>query len=489
MIKKKFLKKVLYSIDYHHMINKKDYVLICVSGGPDSVALLHCLVELKEILDINLGIAHLNHKLRGDESDLEEEFVLNLSSKYDIKCYNKQINVKDSLKKKKMSLEEKARYLRYNFFKETADKYKYQKIATAHHADDNAEQVLISIIRGSGPLGLSGIPPIRDGIFIRPLIKLNRSDIINYLNLEKLTYVIDKSNFDNNFLRNKIRNNLLPLLKKEYNSKINYSLNKVSAIISEENQWIDSLLIDFIKQAVINKNDYMIILDISYINKLHNAPLKRIIRTAVKEIKKDLRRISFDHIDQIIKIIFDKTGNKFLNLPDSISVYKDGNNLIIFDNNKKDDILYNKKYCISIRECGDYSFDEFNIKFRLSIITDLFTDKFQINNYNKKSKMTNIDANVSLHDVAFFDMNKVSFPLFVRNFLPGDKFSPFGTGGTQKLKKFFIDKKIPKFLRKRIPLIISNNKIIWIVGLRIDNSVKITSQTNKILKCEFFYNL
>ena len=195
------------------MVQNGDAVLVAVSGGADSVALVYILLELAPQYSFRMAIAHLNHCLREKESDRDEAFVASLAKKLELPFYIGREDVLRYQKRHRLSLEDAARQVRYRFYDSIAAKYGYGKIALGHHADDNAELVLMNLLRGSGPLGLSGIPPVRDNRIVRPLINLRRSEIMDYAAVKKLDYVTDSSNWNLKFHRNKIRARLIPQLK------------------------------------------------------------------------------------------------------------------------------------------------------------------------------------------------------------------------------------------------------------------------------------
>ena len=209
----KLIQTVGQTITAYDMLKSEDSVIIGVSGGPDSVGLLHILIALAPRFSLRLGIAHLNHCLRHVESDNDAKFVASLSRTLDLPCYIQKEDVRKYQVENKLSMEEAARQVRYTFLKNVAKRNGFNKIALGHHREDNAELVLMNLFRGSGPLGLSGIPPVRDNEIIRPLINSQRSEIIDFLKINRFEYTSDASNKDAKYLRNKIRHHLIPQLK------------------------------------------------------------------------------------------------------------------------------------------------------------------------------------------------------------------------------------------------------------------------------------
>ncbi|MBW2620551.1 MAG: tRNA lysidine(34) synthetase TilS, partial [Deltaproteobacteria bacterium] len=253
--KNKLLRTVEQTITTYGMLKPGDSVLIGVSGGPDSVALFHVLLTLASRFSLRIGVAHLDHCLRQNDSDKDAEFVASLAARFDIPCYIHKANVRKYQLENKLSLEEAARRVRHTFLNRVAEKNSFNKIALGHHFDDNAELVLMNLFRGSGPLGISGIPPVRDGKIIRPLIRSNRSEIIAFLDKNGIKYISDSSNRDTRFLRNRIRHDLIPLLKTSYNPKITQNLNRLASIVRSEEEWIEDVIHPLFKKAVINIQD------------------------------------------------------------------------------------------------------------------------------------------------------------------------------------------------------------------------------------------
>ena len=302
-IDKNILKTVTKTIFECQMLRKNDTVLVGVSGGPDSIALLNILMELKSELAITVHVAHLNHGIRGKESDEDAEFVLKTADHLGLECHIEKINVPEFRKKHKLSLEHAARRVRYSFFDRLMARYHYDKIALGHHLDDNAEMILMALFRGSGPLGLSGIPPVREGRIIRPLIRVTRADINAYLSARGIRYVIDASNADAHHLRNKIRQGLLPMLKADYNPSIAASLTRMAGILRSEEDWINQTIEPFFQSAVLKSEKNSIILSAVTLLKFHPAVIRRLIRMALEHIKGDLKKITFRHVSAIVELL------------------------------------------------------------------------------------------------------------------------------------------------------------------------------------------
>ncbi len=316
------INKFQKTIKNYNMLVCEDSVLAGVSGGPDSMGLILFLMEIRKKYSLNLGIAHINHCLRGKESDRDEKFVRNFASRTGLPFFSTAMDVKSMAKKNKLSIEEAARNVRYSFYKEICEKHNFSKTALAHNSDDNAELVLMNLLRGSGPKGLSGIPIKRNELIIRPLIDFSKKEILNYLQLKNQDYVIDSSNNDLYFLRNRIRHSLIPFLEKEYNPSITDSLNRLSHIIRDEDQWMGNEVSPVFEKALIKHEKNEIQLDYYVLSGLHRAVLRRIIRMSIKKVKGNLKRITLKHIDAAMDIIASDQSEKSLDFPDRIRIYR-----------------------------------------------------------------------------------------------------------------------------------------------------------------------
>jgi tRNA(Ile)-lysidine synthase len=476
------INQVEKTVAEYNMVEKNDSVLAGVSGGADSVALIHILKEIARRFSLKIGIAHLNHSLRGKESDKDAEFVALISDKLRLPCFMKKTDVIEYKTENSLSVEEAGRRVRYSFFEETAQKEGYNRIALGHTSDDNAELVLMYLIRGSGPLGLSGIPPIRPGTrsgltVIRPLIRTTRGEILDYISENNISYVTDRTNEDQRYLRNRIRHTLIPELKKVYNPKVVETLNRLSSIIRHEEEWIEKEIRNILNGITILKEENSITLSVKDLNALHPAAKRRAIRTALAGAKGDLRRISFSHVE----IVSEKTGENMvdwsLDLPDRMRVSRAGNGLVIkkeeralreISSEKRNKARSSYEYPLS--GPGPVNAEKEGFKILFSEIKDEPLE----------------DIKHSGPGLAFFDMEKVSFPLVIRNILPGDRFKPLGMTGSKKVSKYLINKKIPEKIRHKLPVVLSGGRIIWLPGYVIDDSVKVTANTGKILKAELF---
>ena len=315
--------KVLKTIQKYNMLKNGDKVVIGVSGGPDSMTLLNILNNLKEKLNINLYVAHINHMIR-KEADEETEYVKDFCAKINVEFFAKKVKVEEEAKKQKIGTEEAGRNIRYEFFEEVAKKIGANKIATAHNSNDNAETVLMNIIRGTSVSGLKGIDKVRDGKFIRPIIECSRDEIEEYCKEQNLNPKYDKTNDENIYTRNKIRNMLIPFLKKEFNPNIVDGINRLSQIATEEEQFINKTVekeYERLKISANNREENQVILDLKEFNKLDYVIKAKLILYTISKVYGSTNGIEKIHIDDIIKLCSNNIGNKYLTPKAGIKVY------------------------------------------------------------------------------------------------------------------------------------------------------------------------
>lgn len=451
---------VLSTINTYSMIKNNDKILVALSGGPDSMALLHVLDSLKDKLNVKIGAAHLNHLLRGEDAQNDEKVCENFCNERNIDFHVRRIDIDEMAKSKGVSHEMAGREARYNFFEELMNKCGYNKVAIAHNLNDQAETVLMRMMRGSGIEGLVGIKPVRDEIFIRPLIETSRKEIEKYCDDNNLKPAIDKTNFENIYARNKVRLELIPYIEEHFNKDIIKTLNRMSRVINEDNEFVEDFSKKIFKKYCYKKQDRVIIYKDAFSE--HKSIVSRVLRMAIMQVKGNLYNIESGHINDIIKLYNHNTG-KTLMLPEGIrvdNVYKDIH-IYICDTKQKEDTNFNLKLNIDEKiYC-----DELSKYITLKSI------------YNKKDfKMENNDM------IKYFDLDKIKGDISIRYRKNGDKFSMLGMKGSKKIKDIFIDLKVPREERDFIPLICFDNEISWIVGFRVSEKFKIDRNTKNILR-------
>ncbi len=304
--------KVLKTIKKYNLIESKDKVVVGVSGGPDSMTLLNILLEIKKekIIDFDLCVCHINHMIR-EEAISDEEFVKSFCKENNIECFVKRIEIEKIAKENKQGTEETGRIERYKFFEEIRKKTLSNKIATAHTANDNAETVLMNIIRGSSLQGLRGIEPKRDNL-VRPLIECIRYEIEDYCKENNLNPRIDKTNFENIYTRNKIRNLLIPYIEENFNPNIIESLNRLSSLSKLENEYLENETVKQYQKMLIEQEKDKIILDLNEFNSQELVIKSRVVLYTINILLGTKSGIEKKNIEDIIKLCSNNIGNKFL---------------------------------------------------------------------------------------------------------------------------------------------------------------------------------
>jgi len=475
----RFIGNVLATIRRYDMLAPGDKVVAGVSGGPDSIALLHALYVLKDKLDISLHVAHLNHMLRGEAADEEAEYVQGLAARLGLPCTVEAVDVNEYAKNEKLSIELAARNVRYGFYRHTALDEGASKVALGHHAGDQAETVLLRLIRGTGLRGLGGIPPLRpldpaSGItVIRPLINATPVEIRSYCHEAQLVYYIDASNVSPVYLRNKIRHELIPHLEQDYNPRVIHTLSTTAELVQDDDDYISGRVCEMMGQITEVILPHEVIINIPALSRQHIAIQRRIIRQAVYELAGDLEDFESIHVEKVLELARSgKTGSR-ISLPGNLQARREYDRIILewaeeegFESALSED---SHPFEYVLRVPGDTEIVEAGI----TIEADIF---------NIEDKPGLLDT-ISLtdHNEAYFDLGVITGHITVRNRRPGDRLSPLGMKGHKKLKDVFIDKKIPRNVRDRIPVIIWGTEILWVVGVCVSDFAKLSPTTEKVL--------
>lgn len=459
---------VRFTLARHRMVKEGNKVVVAVSGGPDSVALLDILFRLRDELGITLHVAHLNHMFRGQDAEKDLVFVQEMAGRYGLPATVDHFDVPAYMKKTGLSAQKAARTVRYHFLERVAGEVNAQRVALGHHADDQAETVLINFLRGAGPAGLKGIPPVRDGFYIRPLLALRRREIEEYCRDRSLDTRLDASNLKPVYLRNKIRLQLLPLLEKDYNPQLVLALARLSDVCREENEFID-LLAENAYSDIVLSNLEPLCFDLKRFDDLHIALKRRVVRKAYEKACEKRGESSFElpfeHVQKVIDFAQKGRIGSTLDLPGQVYIVKSYNRLEFRLHQVKysSDIPY---YCYRLEIPGETYIPELG----LTVVSRIYKIGDNVFRWDKVPR-----------DEAVLDEDLLPGTLYVRKRRPGDRFSPLGLGGTMKLKKFFINNKVPREKRDRIPLVAANGDIVWVGGMRPGEKWKVTSSTKRFL--------
>lgn len=460
-----FEEKVLAVIRKNNMLDKGDKVLVSVSGGPDSIALLYFLSSISSSFKLKLHIFHLDHQVRGEDSIEDSVFVQKQAASLNIPITSLSFDIPGYIPGKNLSLQEGAREIRYQLLGEVCDDIGADRIATGHNADDCVETFLMRVIRGTGTAGLRGIPPVR-GRIIRPLIEVSRGEIEEYLASNRLDFRLDETNLKMDYLRNRVRHKLIPLCLEE-NQRFSQNILDTISIISDDEVFLDQLTEKAFKEISDCEGNGTLVLEH---RKILNYPLairRRILRKALQLLKGNLREIEFKHIDLVLSEIEDK-GSGQIDLPGGIVAINEYGNLVLMlrEGLDQESFLRHQKAELNVPGVTTVPLLGIDIVAKLKDAQEIDMD------FERKEEK------------AYLDFDKIDLPLWVRTRFPGDRFVPLGMSGEKKLQDFFVDNKIPKRKRDKIPIIESQGQIIWIGKMVIDNRVKVTKDTEKVLVLE-----
>jgi tRNA(Ile)-lysidine synthase len=440
------------------MISQGDRVLVGLSGGADSVCLVAILINLTHDLGIELSAAYIDHGLRPEEIPSEVAFCRKLCDDRHVNLIIRKIDPKSYAADEGLNKQEAARELRYKALEDIAAETGANKIALAHNADDQAETLLMHLIRGSGPAGLSGIPPIRSRI-IRPLIETERSEIEGFLSESDISYMTDSSNMKDDYLRNRIRHFIIPAFR-NINRDFVQTVVRTTNIFRDEERYFDILVTKTLMKLISRKSDSSIELFLGPLEYMDTVLLRRVLRRSLAETK-SLRGLGLDHIEDLIKLIKSGRSGDRIFLPHAIRAIKAYATLILTSERPA------KLNEYSINEPGEVVLKESSLVLRLS-----FAEKYQDDDLGDGRRIACLDA------------DKISMPLKVRSRKTGDYFYPLGFGKRKKIQDYFVDEKIPRDERDIVPLLINDTAIAWVIGYRVDDRFKVDDNTKRVMRLE-----
>lgn len=437
-------------------LGRADYILLGLSGGPDSVALLHALLAVRPRFGYRLAAAHLNHGLRGADSDRDEAFVRELCARTGVELFAERAR---DLAPAAGNLEERARALRHRFLKRTADRIGATRIALAHHRDDQAETVLMRLLRGAGAAGLKAMGEKGPGRLIRPMLKLARADLRAYLDAVGEGFVLDLSNESDSALRNRVRKHLLPALEREYAPGF---ARRLVALATEMRQ-----LDEFIEEAAAGELERRLAadgtLELGGFEALHPALAAALLRSFIKARVHGLRRIERSHIEALLRLCTVGPPNGCVDLPGGWHARREYGRFGLDGG----PAVSAARFALVLAVPGSTPLVEARLSFECALTEDIATPA------------------PGPPFVAVFDAERMAGRFVVRNFLPGDRIRPLGAGGTRKVKEIFIEHKVPRARRALFPVVtIEGGTVVWLPGLARGDGALVTPKTRRVVRIE-----
>ena len=466
------LSKVRRTILRHGMLAGGETVVVAVSGGPDSMALLRILEAMQEEMDLRLVAAHFNHGLRGEEGDGDEGFVRQNAEDLKLRLECGRADIPRLLRASGRSAEDLCRRMRYDFLHRTAERFGAQRIALGHHLQDQAETVLMNLIRGCGPRGLRGMQPLRDARIIRPLLESDRNEILRFLRECGIRSVTDSSNDSDRFLRNRLRKSLLPAMRR-FNPKVDVALVKTAEILRNEDLYLQEIVDERLEHWGVQRRATSLDVPLSELRCLPPALGHRILKELLERMAPERKGIGYAHVLAVADLISQEGG------PDREAVLPHG---ILARCGAERGILSltlngGRRMTAGKNEALIPLFE-----YRIEPPTSV-----RIAEADCTLRFSWVDRegiDFSVPNRAYMDYGRIDPPLVVRNRRRGDRFQPFGTGFRKKLQDFFVDMKVPRRRRNAVPLVADRTSVLWVAPFRAGEKIRITGETRRILMVE-----
>lgn len=457
-----FFKSVKKSLDTELFVEEKSKLLLAVSGGVDSITLFDIFLHLKEDYNFDLAVIHFNHKLRDIDSERDQKFVEKICRDNKIKLFKSSADVKQFANDKSLSLEEAARIKRYQFFENICNKYKYEYLVTAHTKNDLAETFLLNLFRGSGLHGLTSIPVRRkvakNSFVVRPLLHFAKAELIDYAKLRQLQWREDKTNEDIIFTRNKIRNILIPEIIENYNPNFINTIERTASIVKSTNQFVTDYTESNFKKIFITSTQNFVEINAQYLSSYQEIIQNELVRKTLSKYF-TFHNAAYEITERIVGLTNKDVGTKIEIASGLIAIKERGKIVIEKERKKESNTILETIVPEGTIEIGGYT-----LKF----------SKVKANNvkFEKSGK------------VEYFDTEYMPKTLRIRNWLQGDRLSPYGFDGTVKVSDFLNSKKIDNRNKGKVLVLTDKEDIIWVIGLRISNKYSINKQSKQILKVE-----
>lgn len=480
------LEKVRRTIVKHGMLERGATICVAVSGGVDSCALLHVLNAIREEFSLRLIVCHLNHNLRGKESDRDFRFVKKLAVGLGLRFVGAKLTLEEVRKRKGKSLQEWARERRMGFLRRSSQKFGAAAIALGHNMDDQAETVLMRFIKGSGTSGLCGMRPKGAGL-IRPLAETSREEIERYARQNGLKHVLDSTNKSPKYLRNRVRSELIPFIEGRYNPNIKETVLRTARALRSDDDYLRSVAEGVFPMVARRADGKSVLMDRGKLLRLPGAILARVFLMALEVLKERGNGVYTPQIDGFIALLKGEKPNAAVTLRKGLYVKREYDAITV----STDEVGWRAdeagclavKTALSPKSCRGV---RLKIPGRTEVMGLGCGFKAAVLNKRPRSLKAGGPSRTAGWAVAYFDYEKVALPIEVRTFKPGDRMTPLGMKGHKKLKDIFMDDKIPEGQRRAIPLVVSGGDIIWAVGHRQAEACKVGDGTKKVLRLEVF---
>ncbi len=479
------IKKVLHSLRRFGMIRSGECVLVGISGGPDSVALTHALVELAATQEFEIRLAHLNHQLRED-ADADEAFCAELARRLELPFASHRLDVAGVAQRNGSSLEEQARISRYRFLSETAERWGCAGIAVGHTRDDQAETFLLRLLRGSGTTGLASIRPVTsvpisftpsfNARLLRPMLKVTRTEVLAFLDAKEIVYRLDRTNLDPSIPRNRVRHETLPFLARHHNPNVAETLARTAELLQDDEDWMDRearrMLDSLIEDA--GCHGTRISLPIEALERLDPALRRRVVRGAIGSVRGELRAVTSRHIEDVLELISPGKSGRRLCLPG-------------LDCGRSFGAIWFKPAAPSDSEAKSYNSYEYalTVPGELRIPEAGGAIRAVETNASSLPPAAGETVKIALEEVCG-QLDRIE-TLNVRSPLPGDRFRPLGAPGSKSVARYLMERRVDRDRRRLIPLVVrgerrSEQEILWVVGHGVSEASRVDRDARRVLQ-------
>jgi tRNA(Ile)-lysidine synthase len=439
-----------------NLIDPADRILVALSGGPDSVCLTYLLYDLRQKYSLKLHLAHVNYKLRGEDSEKDQEFCCNLAEKLNLPLTVKTCDLRH-IKQAGGNLQAEARKGRMLFFDELFSEHNLSKVALGHNFDDRVETILANLIRGCGLGGLRGMRS-KEGNLIRPLINTSKDEILSFLKQNQIEFRLDRSNLGFDYTRNRLRNKLLPLIRREYNPRFDQALARLAELARMSDDFIKNRIDDFMRNSVELSFQGNFVVELDELKALEKIEQYYLLSCLIHKLSETDRDVTGYDMIQAGLALLDAVTGKRADLGSGFAAERGDDCLVVF---KPVEQLPE----VAVQVPGVTDLHEYGVGLQTELVS---SEEYCENEFGRLG--------------ALLDFDKLQGEMYIRQYREGDRFRPLGLSGTKKLSDFFTDRKLPRALRKEIPLLVCDSRIAWVVGQEIAEDFKIESSSRRIMK-------